>query len=287
LPEPPLDFCADPDGRDSASTDPGRAGRVSPILGRAGGTSDAAPPGTAAGRSTTAGPASAAPTTASPPVPAVPEVPALPGMPAGPAVPVALEGPEAPVGPEVPAARLPPLGPSPSPEIAAPAVDPEVADLERPRPPRDPRRRRLCPVRGEAGRELTSSDPTWAGADPSPGDEPDCATPAPADGPPTEPPGPASRRPEVSSPVTAGSDRGVSPLCPASALAPSPTGADESAGTLAGFSTGGPVNASDIEFPFNTAHDARSCAYMARPDVFGLTRYFRGSHRTPWRSILR
>ena len=205
FPEPFFDFCAGAEGLAAVSTDSGRAGRVSPIFGRAAGVGGI--DGTALG-----------------------------------AVGVRV----AVIASDISRISVPPVPSAPSPMSAAsdsslPVTDPGTDALDRPRP-RDPRRRRFCPVLGAVERGLPSSaaPSTGVGSAPSAGV------------------GSMPRGVSPSPPTIACSDRGIPPLLSASAATTSPVGAVESTGTLTGFSTGGPVIASDIEFPSKTAHDARS-----------------------------
>lgn len=133
---------------------------------------------------------------------------------------------------------------------ATPAVSAAAAGRRRPRPPREPRRLRPVLVR-----EVPLAPP----ASPAPVTR---ASPEPSWALPPWPP-PWPRVPPA--PAGATADRGVA--------------------ASAGVSTGRSVVASDIEFPFETSHEARSRACTARSASGSTRRWGRGSSRTPSRSI--
>jgi len=175
---------------------------------------------------------------------------------------------------------------------APPASPPPVLLL--PRPPREPRRRRL-PVPGPPGVPglLPLPEPLPEPfPEPPPEPLPDCA------------PGCVPPDPEVvdAEPVD-GTGAGPSGRAPVWGTGPFGSAGRVASGTRAGDAdgvrSGGlvgdeggdcapgvcPSGASDIEFPSETAHDARSMACRARSAPAGIPRPRSGSSRSPSRTI--
>lgn len=130
----------------------------------------------------------------------------------------------------------------------------------RPRPPREPRRRRLPPP-----------EPAVPPAPGPPEDEPSG----------DDPPGAGPFRPSGGWPCPV---EGAAPAAEPPGLGSWGACSGGAGGGSAGAPTGRPVVASDIEFPSDTAHEARLQAYPAR--FASLRRaHSRGSARMPSRSI--